>query len=178
MLASTAPDVAAAYEKLDGGEVCVDTKLDGIRVQVHKDGDEVWVFTRSLDDITARLTDVVAVARRCRCETAILDGEAIALDDAGRPRPFQETASLTARRLRPTPGAAGGRRPSPIRPFFFDCLHVDGEDLLDLPLPERLARLDQVVAGDHTVEPARHVGRRRRSRASSPTRSPPDRRAS
>ena len=75
------------YEKLDGGEVCVDTKLDGIRVQVHKDGDQVWVFTRSLDDVTTRLIDVVAVARALPVQTAILDGEAIALDETGRPRP-------------------------------------------------------------------------------------------
>ena len=72
------------YDKLGpAGEVCVDTKLDGIRVQVHKQGDQVWVFTRSLDDVTARLTEVVAVARSLPVESAILDGEAIALDEPG-----------------------------------------------------------------------------------------------
>jgi DNA ligase-1 len=153
MLASTAPDVTAAFEKLGGaGEtpVAVDTKLDGIRVQVHRAGGEVRVFTRSLDEITGRLPYVVEVASTLPGGDLILDGEAIALADDGRPLPFQETASLTAQHAG-EPG--GGQGPSrPIKPYFFDCLHVDGDDLLDLPLRERLVRLDAVVPVEHTVD--------------------------
>jgi DNA ligase-1 len=141
MLASAAPDVEAALEKLGPGrEVAIDTKLDGIRIQAHKDGDVVRLFTRSLDDITDRLPEVVDVARRCPADRFILDGEAISLDSAGRPRPFQETAARTASRLDP-----GAPLAAAVSPFFFDCLSVDGDDLIDLPLTERLRRLDSLV---------------------------------
>jgi DNA ligase-1 len=147
MLASTAPDVAQAMEKLGpGGKASIDTKLDGIRVQVHKHGDEVRVFTRSLDDITGRLLDVEAAARSLAAERLILDGEAITLDADGRPRPFQETASRTA-----TLADDGTPADVPISPFFFDILHLDGEDLLDLPLIDRLARLEQIVPASFQV---------------------------
>jgi len=96
MLASSATTVGAAIDKAGGGEVAVDTKLDGIRIQVHRDGDEVIVATRSLEDITARLPEVVTVARSLPAARFVLDGEVLALDDQGRPRPFQETASRTA----------------------------------------------------------------------------------
>jgi DNA ligase 1 len=141
MLASTAPDVAAAMAKAGGGApVAVDVKLDGIRIQVHRDGDDVVVATRSLDDITERLPEVVAVVRALPTRQVILDGEAIALDDHGRPRPFQETASRTAQGS----GVA-------VTPFFFDVLHVDGDDLLDVPARERLPRLDALVPEEHRV---------------------------
>ena len=97
MLASSAPSVADALAKAGGGEpVAVDVKLDGIRIQVHRSGDDVVVATRSLDDITARLPEVVEVARSLPATSFVLDGEALALGDDGRPRPFQETASRTA----------------------------------------------------------------------------------
>ena len=104
MLASSAPDLAAALAKAGGGEVAVDTKLDGIRIQVHRNGDDVLVATRSLEDITARLPEVVAVARSLPAESFVLDGEALALAEDGRPRPFQETASRTA--MADSPGAS------------------------------------------------------------------------
>ena len=147
MLASTAPDIAAAFAKVAGEgddantrsiEVCVDTKLDGIRIQVHKRGDHVAVFTRSLDDITARLPEVVAVARGLQVRDAVLDGEAIALDAAGRPRPFQETSARTARHL----DDVAVPPETAVTPYFFDCLRLDDDDLIDLPLRGRLARLD------------------------------------
>ncbi len=145
MLASAAPDMAAAFGKLrvgaDDSEVCVDTKLDGIRIQVHKRGGEVRVYTRSLDDITTRLPEVVAAAEGLSVREAVLDGEAIALDGAGRPRPFQETSSRTASHLDELTGPPG----TAVTPFFFDCLHVDGEDLIDLPLRDRLSQLDAVT---------------------------------
>ncbi|HEY7042217.1 MAG TPA: ATP-dependent DNA ligase, partial [Nocardioidaceae bacterium] len=145
MLASTAPDIAAAFDKVGAGDdstkTCVDTKLDGIRIQVHKQGPDVSVFTRSLDDITARLPEVVTVTTALPVDRAVVDGEAIALDQSGRPRPFQETSSRTATQLDEIAGPPG----TDVTPFFFDCLHLDGEDLIDLPLRERLARLDAVT---------------------------------
>lgn len=147
MLAQSAPDVPAAVAALaeraaDGpaAEVVVDTKLDGIRIQVHRDGDEVRVYTRSLDDITARVPEIVTAVRLLPAQRLVLDGEALALDDAGRPRPFQETASRSATRDAELAGSAT------LTPFFFDVLHVDGRDLLDAPLRARLAVLDQVAA--------------------------------
>lgn len=148
MLASSAPDVAAAIDKArdkaidkaGGGQVAVDTKLDGIRIQVHRDGPTVLVVTRSLDDITARLPEVVAATLALPCETCVLDGEALALDDDGRPRAFQDTASRTAQ--------ADGVS---VTPYFFDVLHVDGRDLLDSPAHERAEALDALVPVEHRV---------------------------
>jgi DNA ligase-1 len=97
MLASSAPDVATALVAT-GTPATVDVKLDGIRVQVHRSGDEVAVFTRSLDDITSRLPGVVAAVRALPVREIVLDGEAMALDARGRPRPFQETSSRAATR--------------------------------------------------------------------------------
>jgi DNA ligase-1 len=143
MLASSAPDVAAAMAGLsaDGAsEVAVDAKLDGIRIQVHRDGDDVVVVTRSLDDITARLPEVVEVARSLSAERFVLDGEALALTDDGRPMAFQDTASRTAQ----DSGVA-------VTPHFFDLLHLDGRDLLDAPGHERLDALDTLVPEQHRV---------------------------
>ena len=143
MLASSAPDVAAAMAGLsaDGTtEVAIDAKLDGIRIQVHRDGDDVLVVTRSLDDITGRLPEVVEVARSLPAERFVLDGEALALSDDGRPMAFQDTASRTAQDT----GVA-------VTPHFFDLLHLDGRDLLDSPGHERLAALDALVPEQHRV---------------------------
>jgi DNA ligase-1 len=143
MLASTAPDIGAAMTKAGsepGTPVAVDTKLDGIRIQVHRRADDIVVATRSLDDITARLPEVVDVVRSLPGGDLVLDGEAIALDEAGRPRPFQETASRTAM------GAGVA-----ITPYFFDVLHADGRDLLDAPGAERLGVLDTLVPEEHRV---------------------------
>jgi DNA ligase-1 len=147
MLASSAPDVAAAMTGLspDGTtEVAIDAKLDGIRIQVHRDGEEVLVVTRSLDDITGRLPEVVEVARSLPAERFVLDGEALALSDDGRPMAFQDTASRTAQDT-----AREGQRA--VTPHFFDLLHVDGRDLLDAPGHERLAELDALVPEQHRV---------------------------
>ncbi|MBO0925942.1 ATP-dependent DNA ligase [Cellulomonas sp. zg-ZUI199] len=151
MLAQSAPDVPTAVAQLAGtGDapavpVVVDTKLDGIRIQVHRDGDEVRVYTRSLDDVTARVPEIVAAVRALPAHTLVLDGEALALDAEGRPRPFQETASRSATRDADLAASAT------LTPFFFDVLHVDGHDLLDAPLRERLAVLDRVAA-PHVVQ--------------------------
>jgi DNA ligase-1 len=134
MLAGAAADIPAGVEKV-ATAFAVDTKLDGIRIQVHKHGNEVSVFTRSLEEISARMPEVVEASRSLPATDLILDGEALALDAAGRPRPFQETASTTATRS----GATG------IRPFFFDLLLHEGDSLIESPTSERLARLDSVV---------------------------------
>jgi DNA ligase-1 len=133
MLASSAPDVAAALAKV-GGTAALDAKLDGVRIQVHRSGSEVLVATRSLDDITHRLPEVVDIVRSLPSDRLVLDGEALALGPDDRPRPFQETAARTA-------SAAGVT----VTPYFFDLLHVDGRDLIDRPAHERWAALDALV---------------------------------
>ncbi|WP_435737656.1 ATP-dependent DNA ligase [Cellulosimicrobium sp. PMB13] len=169
MLAQSAPDVADAFTKLgvtggadtadedglpgydDEPPVTVDVKLDGIRVQVHRDGDDVRVFTRSLDDITARVPEIVAAVRALPSRALVLDGEALVVGEDGVPRPFQETAARSATREPGEPGLAAARDAGlQLTPFFFDVLHADGRDLLDEPLRERLAVLD-IVAGPHLV---------------------------
>jgi DNA ligase 1 len=140
MLASSATTVEAAMAKAGGGEVAVDTKLDGVRIQVHRHGDEVLVATRSLELITERLPEVVEVARSLAATDLVLDGEVLALDDQGRPRPFQETASRAAM-------TAGVH----LTPYFFDLLHLDGRDLVDSPGSERLAALTALVPEEHLV---------------------------
>jgi DNA ligase 1 len=134
MLASTAPDVAAALAKI--APAAVEWKLDGVRIQVHRRDGDVRVFTRSLDDVTARVPEVVEAALALPLRTAVLDGEAIALRADGRPEPFQVTASRM-----------GASRPADARltPLFFDVLHADGEDLLDRPGAERFAVLAAAV---------------------------------
>jgi len=140
MLAKTAASVQSAIEQI-GDAATVDWKLDGVRIQVHRDGDAVGVFTRTLDPITERVPEVVEVALALPVRSIVLDGEAIALRPDGRPRPFQETASRAASRG----DVATLRREVPLTPFFFDVLHLDGADLIDLPAAERHAAIDGVV---------------------------------
>jgi DNA ligase-1 len=139
MLAQTADDVESALARIRPASV--EWKLDGARIQAHRLGDEVRLFTRNLADITERAPEIVAALRELPVEAAILDGEAIALREDGRPLPFQVTMSRFGTR---TGGARSAPR-VPLSPFFFDCLHLDGEDLLDLPARERLAALDRLL---------------------------------
>ncbi|MBA2812936.1 ATP-dependent DNA ligase [Streptomyces sp. KM273126] len=139
MLAHTASSVAEGVEKL--GACAVEEKLDGIRVQVHRDGDAVRLYTRTLDDITDRLPELTAAALELRGARFILDGEVIALDETGRPRSFQETAGRVGSRT----DVATAAREVPVSPVFFDALSVDGRDLLDLPFAERHAELARLV---------------------------------
>jgi len=134
MLASTAPDVAAALARVH--PAAVEHKLDGARIQVHRDGGEVRVFSRTLDDVTARVPEVVEAALALPARAAVLDGEAIALRPDGRPEPFQVTASRFGSRR---------ARDVPLTPQLFDVLHLDGEDLLDRPGAERAAALAELV---------------------------------
>ena len=135
MLAGTAEDLAEALARIS--PAAVETKLDGVRIQVHRSGKDVAVFTRTLDDVTARLPELVDAALALPARQLVLDGEAIALRPDGRPHPFQVTAS----RL----GSRTARAELPITPQHFDVLHVDGEDLLDRPGRDRAAALEQIV---------------------------------
>ncbi|GAA3871179.1 ATP-dependent DNA ligase [Streptomyces sp. NPDC003631] len=139
MLARTASSVAEAVAKL--GACAVEEKLDGIRVQVHRDGDEVRVHTRTLDDITDRLPEVTSAALELAGERFVLDGEVIALDEKGRPRSFQQTAGRVGSRVDVAAAAAA----VPVSPVFFDVLSVDDRDLLDLPFARRHAELARLV---------------------------------
>jgi DNA ligase-1 len=141
MLAQSAPDVSAAL-LATGAPATVDVKLDGIRIQVHRSGDEVAVFSRSLDDITPRMPEVVDAVRKLAVREIVLDGEAMALDASGRPRPFQETSSRAATR---------GAVTVALSPYFFDLLHLDGTDLLDQPGRERWAALADALPGSLIV---------------------------
>ena len=136
MLASTAATPSAALEIT--GTASVEYKLDGARIQVHRHGDDVGVYTRSLADITHRVPELVEIVRALPVDDVILDGETLSLDEDGGPRPFQETMSRFG---------ADASRELVLRPWFFDVLHVDGRDLIDEPLSVRLAELER-VAGD------------------------------
>jgi DNA ligase-1 len=133
MLASPAAGPAEAVDGMPGA--AVEWKLDGVRVQIHRDGRDVAVFTRSLDDITGRVPELVRAARALPLDAAVLDGEAILLRGDGRPERFQVTGSRVARR---------GEGPE-LAVMLFDALHLDGDDLLDLPGARRHAALERVV---------------------------------
>ncbi|OCB09113.1 ATP-dependent DNA ligase [Mycolicibacterium porcinum] len=143
MLAQTATDVADALERL-GGTAILEAKLDGARVQIHRKGSDVSVYTRSLDDVTHRLPEVVEATLALSATELIADAEAIALRPDGRPHPFQVTAARFGRR---TPNDL-----EPLSVFFFDLLHVDGRDLLDLPTDQRLASLDALIPQNRRVD--------------------------
>lgn len=146
MLAQTAADVADALDRL-GGTAMFEAKLDGARVQIHRRGDAVSIFTRSLDDVTARLPEVVEATRMLPVTDLIADAEAVALRPDGRPHRFQITASRFGRR-----GGAADPAAHALSVFFFDLLHVDGIDLLDAPAHERIAKLDAVIPDRQRVD--------------------------
>jgi DNA ligase-1 len=138
MLADSAPNVA---EALAGEAVSIEWKLDGARIQVHKRDDRIAVYTRSLNDVSAAVPEVLEAVRALGARELILDGEVIALTTDERPLPFQVTMRRFGRRL----DVDTLRAELPLMPFFFAVLLCDGEDLLDRPLAERLQRLDAVV---------------------------------
>ncbi|MEE9096728.1 ATP-dependent DNA ligase [Pseudarthrobacter phenanthrenivorans] len=148
MLAATAASPGAAVEST--GEASVEYKLDGARIQVHRAGDDVSIFTRNLADVTHRLPEVVEVVRGLPVQDVILDGETLALDEEGAPRPFQETMSRFG---------ADAVRETVLHPWFFDVLHIDGQDLLDEPLSARIGVLERIapahrIPGEVTADPA------------------------
>jgi DNA ligase-1 len=135
MLADSAADVAAALDEL--GEASLEFKLDGARIQVHKSGDDVRVYSRNLRDVTAAVPEVVDAARALSARELILDGEAIALRGDGTPHPFQVTMRRFGRRLE----VDALRQTLPLQPFFFDCLYLDGGALIDEGLQRRVSLL-------------------------------------
>ncbi len=147
MLAATAASVDEAMTEPS----LVETKLDGARVQLHKNREEVRIYTRNLDDITHRLPDLVAQAQALSFDSVLLDGEVLAVDAAGHPVMFQDTMQTFGADEIPaeTPGHE-------IRAFFFDILHIDGEDLIDLPLSERRRILEGLP--EHMVIDHIHAG--------------------
>jgi DNA ligase 1 len=136
MLAQPAEDVAAALKDL--GTALLEWKLDGARIQVHKSGGEVRVFTRNLNDVTVRVPEVVSALKDVS-SSLILDGEAIALRSDGRPHPFQVTMRRFGRKL----DVDALRAELPLSVFFFDCLLRDGETLMDAGAGERRRTLEQ-----------------------------------
>ena len=144
MLAASAPDIADALAKIGGqgasapAECAVEWKLDGIRIQAHLAGGSVRLFTRTLDEITGRLPEVVAELAKLPVRSAVLDGELIALREDGRPLPFQDTASRAASGAEAIPAV-------PLSVFLFDALHLDGADLIDLEYWRRHAELTWAV---------------------------------
>ncbi len=151
MLAASAPSIEDALAKIGGPgapapvECAVEWKLDGIRIQAHLAGGSVRLFTRTLDEITGRLPEVVAALAKLPVRAAVLDGELIALREDGRPLPFQDTASRAAS----GPGDGPAAIPAvPLSVFLFDALHLDGADLIDLEYWRRHAELTWAVPAD------------------------------
>ena len=140
MLAQTAADPAEALRIL-GGEAAFEWKMDGARIQVHKVSDEVRVYTRSLNEVTGAVPEIVEAVRALAAKTLVLDGEAIAFDAAERPRPFQITMRRFGRKL----NVEALRAELPIRAFFFDCLYLNGKSLADRPTLERVQALAEAV---------------------------------
>jgi DNA ligase-1 len=139
MLAQPAEDLPEAMARL--GEASLEWKLDGARVQVHKDGEQVAVFSRRLNEVTPAVPELVEIVRGLPARRLVLDGELIALRPDGSPHPFQATMSRFGRRLE----VERARASLPLTPFFFDLLHADGLDLLDRPARERAEVLAMAV---------------------------------
>ncbi|HBX82174.1 MAG: ATP-dependent DNA ligase [Propionibacteriaceae bacterium] len=146
MLASSATSISEAFA--GEGPWDIGRKLDGIRIQAHKHGSKVRVFTRSLDNITDRLPEVVEVIAALPANSLVVDGEAIALRPDGRPEPFQITGARTAS----TKDPAQLRAQTPLTTYLFDLLHLDGRSLLDEPLTTRLDLLGTLAMPANTVE--------------------------
>ncbi len=154
MLAQTAEDAGEAIAAL--GEAALEFKMDGARVQVHRSGDEVRVFTRALNDVTAAVPEVVEAALALPVKDIILDGEVISLQPGGRPQPFQITMRRFGRKLE----VDRLRAELPLTPFWFDALYLDGQSLLDKPQSRRFGALVELASPElvipHTI--ASHPG--------------------
>jgi DNA ligase-1 len=139
MLSQTAENVADAIGQL--GKAALEWKLDGARVQVHKGGDFVRVYTRNLNEVTGAVPEIVEALRAIPARELVLDGEAIALRPGGAPRPFQVTMRRFGRKL----DVEALRTELPLSVYFFDCLQVDGEALVDRPYRERFEALMRAI---------------------------------
>jgi DNA ligase-1 len=140
MLAQTAADTAEALRQLSG-EVALEWKMDGARIQVHKLADTVRIYTRSLNEVTSAVPEITASVQHLAVREVVLDGEAIAFTTSGRPQPFQITMRRFGRKL----NVEKLRAELPIRAFFFDCLRLEDRSLVDRPARERFAALARAV---------------------------------
>ncbi len=140
MLAQTAADTTEALRQL-GANAVFEWKLDGARIQVHKAADTVRIYTRNLNDVTAAIPEIAQLVRGLPAREVILDGEAIAFNASGRPYPFQVTMRRFGRKL----DVETLRAELPMQAFFFDCLRLDGRNLVDLPAHERFRALAQAL---------------------------------
>jgi DNA ligase-1 len=146
MLAQLGESIPAALG--DIGTAAVEWKYDGARVQIHKDGDSVRIFSRRLENVTASLPEIVKAARQISAKSAILDGEAVAIDKDGRPMAFQEILKRFRRKHNVQTLAAK----IPLHLFLFDLIYLDEKSLVDLPLKERRALLEQIVSPDQLAD--------------------------
>ena len=146
MLAQTAVDVAEALQEIHGA-AAFEWKMDGARIQVHKCGLEVRIYTRSLNEITAAIPEIAELARTFAEHTLVLDGEAIAFDASGRPHPFQVTMRRFGRKL----NVEASRSALPIDAFFFDCLRFGADSIATCNTQERFLALARAVPASHLV---------------------------
>jgi len=146
MLAQTAADVAEALQEIHGA-AAFEWKMDGARIQVHKLGDEVRIYTRSLNEITAAIPEIAELARAFSEHTLVLDGEAIAFDTSGRPHPFQVTMRRFGRKL----NIEASRSALPIEAFFFDCLRFGAASIATCTTHERFLALARAVPASRLV---------------------------
>jgi DNA ligase-1 len=144
MLAQLAESIAAALGEI--GTAAIEWKYDGARVQIHKDGDHVIVFSRRLENVTASLPEIVSAARQINAKSAILDGEAVAIGKDGRPMAFQDILKRFRRKYNVEKLAAQ----IPLRLFLFDLIYLDGRSVTDLPLSERRALLEEIAGQNPT----------------------------
>jgi DNA ligase-1 len=140
MLAQTVADTGGALQQLPG-DVAFEWKMDGARIQAHKSADVVHIFTRNLNDVSAAIPEIVEALRALPANDFVLDGEAIVLEAAGRPAPFQVTMRRFGRKLH----VEQLRAKLPISAFYFDCLRLDGVSLADRPAHERFEALARAV---------------------------------
>jgi DNA ligase-1 len=145
MLAQTAEDVTQALQELE--EAALEYKFDGARVQAHKSGDDVVVFSRRLNEVTAAVPEIVQAVRALPAKDLILDGEVLSLDAAGRPHPFQITMRRFGRKLEVERMA----REQPVVPFWFDLIYLNGSPVVDEPQARRFAALTELVPPETVV---------------------------
>jgi DNA ligase 1 len=138
MLANTAEDAGSVISEL--GEAALEYKFDGARVQAHKSGDEVIVYSRRLNDVTPAIPEIVEAVRAMPAKELILDGEVLSLAPHGRPQPFQVTMRRFGRRL----DVERMRKEQPVAPYWFDMLYLDGGEMIDEPQSRRFAALQQL----------------------------------
>lgn len=143
MLAEMADDLGDVLQE-HGGQTAIEFKLDGARIQIHREGDTVRIFSRRLSDVTESLPEIVAFARGLPATRFLLEGEVVAVDHAGRPLPFQDLM----RRFRRVHDIEAASREIPLRLYLFDLLAVGQETLIDAPYRERWARLESLVTRD------------------------------